>query len=1233
MWPRRNNLWFLVFGVFVTGGRSAETVEQQNSPRLDHLPIEIEGGAFVRSGSPVYLMGPWFTGVRPPAGPEAGHRVYTVPLDRGLLQEFGCNTAAPLGAFSFLPTQEVASGAMDQALAEQLLPALEPLRRVPLVVALAGTPRPPKARSHSAPAMLRQADEDGLDDQEMADEVTPAPVMTDGVRDGIAARVRLFAAAGGNPRIYCRVADLLCGFPADLDQAETLRRWFARRYRKVGVANTAWGTSFGSFSDAVTALHGVPGGQRGPLYDCRIFRSLLASRLQRAFREVIEQADARASRIHTAWWSTESIQPDAPLGFAAAYSRSDVVCVNSQGLLGGTEGSRLRATAALAVARACASGKSPRVVLDIGFGSSSPGTREGPLRPGEVEACLWTGVFMGAGGSLLCNWDGPLPQLSPSAAPPGLPGHGAGSLFLDPKRCPLVVLSGLRRFRTEVDRLRSIVLPRQADPAEAAVLLPEDLHGVDGRGDDDGLAGVLAVFDALRRLRIPVDFVLGSQVGGPTDLRSYRVVFAPGLARCSSELGRNLGGYVRSGGVLVVGPGAMAADEYGRSTPAVLFLGLRFSPSPDFAPDSLVLASGGAEAHIQGRFTPVSSALPGDADPVALWAGAKTPAAFRKQEQVGTGHTYTLLFHATGADMASFLDVLLKREGVRGTFDFHAVPEGASVEGVTVDRIERDRQRVYLLVNWGASPVFGKLTVTDVRAGRWHVVDAVEWQAMLSPTGFREWRASELSAGIEILLPPRERVLVLLSPAAVPGMMDEVSQESMRSRARAVLARGPVLDAEARDPAPLEDDKPSGGAPKQTAADGVGAKGDATDGPGAAKSAEAAAEAAETGPEKGKAAPPPAAAPPIRRIAVDSRFTYTVDLRPHVNRSFRDRTAGDESGGWTDEGPRRDMRELPLGVQTFGGVPYDVIDPDDNGEASCVVLAGDEKRGVPDRVEDIWVGRLAAELLFLHAAAAAKPATPFMYRVRYRDGNVLDVPVTVGRTTGVWHDVQSRLPDTDESSVAYASEGGRGSSGLFTYRWRNPRPSVPVRTLDIVTKGSGQALVVAVSGATPGLAEVEEAAPAYRVLSGAMVKPGWRLVPERGARMDTEVGEDGQLEVGVTSARGGRLRLRIEAERGAPSLEVPGPDWQLQLGLRFVQEGRDAVSFRPEIRIGLRREGRGPAVNRKAEVEQGTDLAMWQTVAFAVGGPVTVGGVRIELRGVPAGATCWMRNIWFVPSR
>ena len=75
---------------------------------------------------------------------------------------------------------------------------------------------------------------------------------------------------------------------------------------------------------------------------------------------------------------------------------------------------------------------------------------------------------------------------------------------------------------------------------------------------------------------------------------------------------------------------------------------------------------------------------------------------------------------------------------------------------------------------------------------------------------------------------------------------------------------------------------------------------------------------------------------------------FYVDLKPYVNKSFKDEVDADKKGGWTDQG-ENDLRHMPVGddnpenkywqlvyhqeikgKQIFLGVPFEVIDPAKN---------------------------------------------------------------------------------------------------------------------------------------------------------------------------------------------------------------------------------------------------------------------------------------------------------------
>jgi len=91
-----------------------------------------------------------------------------------------------------------------------------------------------------------------------------------------------------------------------------------------------------------------------------------------------------------------------------------------------------------------------------------------------------------------------------------------------------------------------------------------------------------------------------------------------------------------------------------------------------------------------------------------------------------------------------------------------------------------------------------------------------------------------------------------------------------------------------------------------------------------------------------------------------------VDLSNQANRALADEVENDGKGGWTDQGPAADMRELPTGRRSPGGLTYNIIP----GPKSVVVLksaarvAGD----LPEKVT-IPVGRKFDASFFFHSAA------------------------------------------------------------------------------------------------------------------------------------------------------------------------------------------------------------------------------------------------------------------------
>jgi len=189
-------------------------------------------------------------------------------------------------------------------------------------------------------------------------------------------------------------------------------------------------------------------------------------------------------------------------------------------------------------------------------------------------------------------------------------------------------------------------------------------------------------------------------------------------------------------------------------------------------------------------------------------------------------------------------------------------------------------------------------------------------------------------------------------------------------------------------------------------------------------------------------------------------WTYTpVDLRLLCNMGFADDREEDRRGGWTDQGPDKDLRSIPTGRQTFGGVPFDIIRPETNGGKSCLVLAGGPKLWLPGEIKGIPVNRRADVLCFLHATAwTTQSGKAGYYRVHYADGSVERIELVGGATIQEWFlayasDVQEPL------SLAWRDD----KRGVYLLRWRNPHPETEVKAIDFVSAKTALPILLAVT--------------------------------------------------------------------------------------------------------------------------------------------------------------------------
>jgi len=185
-----------------------------------------------------------------------------------------------------------------------------------------------------------------------------------------------------------------------------------------------------------------------------------------------------------------------------------------------------------------------------------------------------------------------------------------------------------------------------------------------------------------------------------------------------------------------------------------------------------------------------------------------------------------------------------------------------------------------------------------------------------------------------------------------------------------------------------------------------------------------------------------------------------VDLSSLVNRSLVDEVADDGQGGWTDQGPKADMRAFSPGKHTFQGVPFEVP-----AGKSCIVLLSKNREPTPPQQVRIPVNRRAKALFFLQSSAWTSTAHHASYFVRYADGSAHEIQLIGGQNLRDWSSDNAEAPFPFETET-YTRHAWGGSceqfkqAHLFVMQWINPKPETPIEAVDFVSTNEGVPVLV-----------------------------------------------------------------------------------------------------------------------------------------------------------------------------
>jgi hypothetical protein len=166
-----------------------------------------------------------------------------------------------------------------------------------------------------------------------------------------------------------------------------------------------------------------------------------------------------------------------------------------------------------------------------------------------------------------------------------------------------------------------------------------------------------------------------------------------------------------------------------------------------------------------------------------------------------------------------------------------------------------------------------------------------------------------------------------------------------------------------------------------------------------------------------------------------------IDLSAYYNAALTESWHGN---------PDNDLSSLPTGVQSLGGVDYDV-----RGIIQLRSRANPTAH-FPSRVNRIKIRQKCARLHFLHAAGFSKNIDDGrqigVYIVHFATNQMqLEIPIVYGRDVRNWHKLRAEKPSPDLTVAWTGANGDSPDLRLFSTTWTNLAPDVEIESIDFVS--------------------------------------------------------------------------------------------------------------------------------------------------------------------------------------
>ncbi|MCZ2342260.1 MAG: hypothetical protein LC104_10755 [Bacteroidales bacterium] len=205
-------------------------------------------------------------------------------------------------------------------------------------------------------------------------------------------------------------------------------------------------------------------------------------------------------------------------------------------------------------------------------------------------------------------------------------------------------------------------------------------------------------------------------------------------------------------------------------------------------------------------------------------------------------------------------------------------------------------------------------------------------------------------------------------------------------------------------------------------------------------------------------------------------FTPERLLMPSANLRYEPLPLGEKCNGYLtqDRGfpGKPDLRSFPVGEQKFAGVRYRIRDFRTSPLPAAIVL-----NTTTQTVSGIPANTRADALFFLHTFIQTRPwqaprprgqqkppapPTVFQYRIHYKDGETVTVPVRLN--DGVAAHATAHATGLPTASLAWTAENDGQHLAVYQMPWTNPRPHELLTSIEIVAeKGYGIPVILGIT--------------------------------------------------------------------------------------------------------------------------------------------------------------------------